>query len=106
MNVIAIWSSLGYRPVAAVQFTVAALGTLTFGWDWIAHRKAGDNNDGHRSLRDLLIALLGVAAFLCWWNLGRFNYPDFIQFHEQYHYYVGAKYFPELGYTRLYQCAA
>lgn len=105
MNVVAIWSSMGYRPVAAVQFAVAALGTLAFGWDLIAHRKAGAR-DPYGFLRDGLIAALGVAAFLCWWNLGRFNYPDFIQFHEQYHYYIGTKYFPELGYSRLYQCAA
>jgi hypothetical protein len=26
--------------------------------------------------------------------------------HEHYHYYLGAKYFPELEYTRLYQCTA
>jgi hypothetical protein len=25
---------------------------------------------------------------------------------EQFHYFLGAKYFPELGYTRLYQCTA
>src|SRR5207248_2201161 len=24
---------------------------------------------------------------------------------DQYHYYMGAKYFPELGYTNLYKCA-
>jgi hypothetical protein len=29
-----------------------------------------------------------------------------IIYHDQFHYFLGAKYFPEIGYTRLYDCAA
>ena len=31
---------------------------------------------------------------------------DNLQFHEFFHYYLGAKYFPELGYLGLYDCTA
>ena len=41
---------------------------------------------------------------LSWWNLGRFHFNPFIHYYEFYHYYLGAKYAPELGYTRLYEC--
>jgi hypothetical protein len=54
-------------------------------------------------------ALLGSAALLCafaWINFGTFRYHDVTHVWEVYHYYVGAKYFPELGYQRLYVCSA
>jgi hypothetical protein len=47
------------------------------------------------------LAALSIAV---WGNLGTVQLP----YHrwEQFHYFIGAKYFPELGYTRLYQCTA
>jgi len=53
--------------------------------------------------------LLGIAAVLsacAWINFGNFRYHDVVHVWEVYHYYVGAKYFPELGYDRLYACSA
>ena len=50
---------------------------------------------------DVGLALLGLAGALCWSNLGQFNFPGFGHPSETFHYYLGAKYFPELGYTRL-----
>src|SRR5262249_27639080 len=57
-------------------------------------------------LRDRLLAVLGVAGLACWWNLFAFQFPGFAHPSETFHYYLGAKYFPELGYTRLYECVA
>src|SRR2546425_1445325 len=47
------------------------------------------------------IAALSVCAYE---GLGNVQFP----YHrwEQFTYYIGAKYFPELGYTRLYACTA
>jgi hypothetical protein len=47
------------------------------------------------------IATLSIATY---WGLGN----DGIRYHtwEQFHYYVGAKYFRELSYSRIYACAA
>ncbi len=52
--------------------------------------------------------LLGLALFsaLCFFNLFRFHFDRYLHVWEIYHYYVGAKYFPELGYTHLYTCTA
>src|SRR6185369_15389521 len=33
-------------------------------------------------------------------------FHGFVHTSDFYHYYIGAKYFPELGYTRLYACSA
>jgi hypothetical protein len=54
-----------------------------------------------------LWAALGLAGALGWWNLLRFHFDGgYVHTWEVYHYYVGAKYQPELGYTRLYACTA
>ena len=37
-------------------------------------------------------------------NFGFFHFGNFIHTHEWTHYYLGSKYFPELGYERLYEC--
>lgn len=50
----------------------------------------------------LALACAGAAAYF---NFGMFHwdkYPDTIHYYDFYHYYIGAKYFPELGYTGLY----
>lgn len=50
--------------------------------------------------------LLGAAAVASYLNLGSYRYPEFVHDHDVFHYFVGAKYFPELGYGELYACAA
>jgi hypothetical protein len=59
-----------------------------------------------RPLRDVLLALLAVGAVLGYHNFGRFHYGAFVQHADFLQLYVGAKYFPELGYDRLYACFA
>jgi hypothetical protein len=55
---------------------------------------------------DVVLALMGVFAFFSWWNLGHFHFDHYEHTWEHYHYYVGAKYGPELRYSRLYECTA
>src|SRR5262249_49140620 len=57
-------------------------------------------------MRGGLLAVLAAASFASWWNFGHFQFPEYLQVHEHYHYYIGSKYFHELGYTRLYECTA
>lgn len=50
-------------------------------------------------------ALFGLAAALAitaWPNFGHFHSPQFVHWWEQFHYQLGSKYFPELGYDGLY----
>ncbi len=55
-------------------------------------------------LRAGVFGLLAVAA-LAYPNFGVFhpNHYRHIHYWDVYHYFVGAKYFPELGYSRLYE---
>lgn len=49
---------------------------------------------------------LGLGAILCYFNGFHGNYhPRSWHRHDTYHYYMGAKYFPELGYSGLYRCS-
>jgi hypothetical protein len=48
----------------------------------------------------------GLLGALAWTNWGQFHFPGFGHPSETFHYYVGAKYYPELGHTRLYTCVA
>jgi hypothetical protein len=47
---------------------------------------------------------LGVAAIVAYFNAFKFGYPAYYHRHDIYHYYMGAKYFPEMGYKGLYKC--
>jgi hypothetical protein len=58
----------------------------------------------HRKLRDGLLAALGILAAFSYVNFGFFHFGAFIHDHEWTHYYLGAKYAPELSYERLYEC--
>ncbi len=71
---------------------------------WSAATSQGQKT--RRRVRDGLLLGLGFAALLGWWNFGAFNHPGFGHPSDTYHYYVGSKYFPELGYQRLYLCTA
>jgi hypothetical protein len=47
---------------------------------------------------------LAFAAITAYFNGFNFGYPKYYHRWDQYHYYMGAKYFPELGYKSLYKC--
>jgi hypothetical protein len=95
---------LGPREIGAIKVAVA-LGTavlLAVGW-WLARSGRADRA---RGARDALLAALGIAGLACWWNLFQFHFPGFAHPSETFHYYLGAKYFPELAYSGLYECVA
>jgi hypothetical protein len=58
-----------------------------------------------RRSRDALLAVLGLAAGAAWWNFGHLHFDDYLHYWDIYHYYIGAKYFPELGYDGMYACS-
>ena len=45
-------------------------------------------------------------AIGAYFRYGDFGYANFYHRWEFFHYYLGSKYDRELGYTRIYQCAA
>ena len=95
---------LAPRAVGGVKVGIALATTALLCFGSFADR-SGAGARG-RAARDVLLAALGIAGLTCWWNLFEFHYPGFAHPTETFHYYLGAKYFPELGYTRLYECVA
>jgi len=69
-----------------------------------AHRERGFAGRYTRAA-DALLAALAVIGVLAWCNFGKFHFSGFVHLHDMFHYYLGAKYLPETGYTRLYDCA-
>lgn len=52
--------------------------------------------------------VLTIASFFVYFDFFNPNtrYSEYYHRHELYHYYLGSKYFKEVGYTRLYECTA
>src|SRR5262245_38610397 len=48
---------------------------------------------------------LAAAAIGCYFTGFRFGYPKYYHRWDQFHYYMGAKYFREMGYDGLYKCS-
>jgi hypothetical protein len=96
------WAAFSNDDMVAVKGVTALLGALVLLWGLLV-RRAGRPHM-HKRARDISLAALGIFSFFCWWNLGKFHFDNFLHIWEHYHYYMGSKYFRELGYTRLYQC--
>jgi hypothetical protein len=93
---------LDARGLDLARLAVAGAGVAWLLWDLMQSRSQQSQNQLRR--RDDLLVVVGALSFACWWNLGAFHHPRFVHFHEFAHYYLGAKYHDELGFTRLYQC--
>jgi hypothetical protein len=96
---------IGQQEVGSVKAGLAAVGTLLLALRLLLGRVGSLTPAASRALDGGLLALAVLAA-AGWWNFFQFNYPGFGHPSETYHYYVGSKYFPELGYSRLYSCTA
>lgn len=85
-----------------VQFAISigALGVIGFGlylhWEGKGHVR--------QLLRDRLLLVLGLLGFLGYFNFAHLHFGNFVHVWDTYHYVMGAKYFPELGYEKLYDC--
>ena len=86
------------------ELILAGLGILFLWWE----RKL--SNAGRlaatKRVRNALVGVMGVLAFLTYFNFGSFHFPNFIHGWDTFHYYIGSKYFKEISYERLYECVA
>ena len=95
---------LSHERMLAIKAIVAALGALILLWDILLARR--NKESLYQGRRKAFLLVVALFAGLCWWNLFRFHFGQTLHISEHYHYYLGAKYFPELQYTRLYECTA
>ena len=96
------WRTLNDGRMVQLKAGLAVAGAILLLWYWLADDVPALRR--WRRWRDGLLIALGLLSCASWWNLGRYHFNPFIHYYEFYHYYLGAKYAPELGYTRLYEC--
>ncbi len=99
-----VWPWLTRERAAVLYPALGTLLLLALAWNALASRRPEDARRRRRR-RGALVAA-AVASLLAWPNFLNFHYFGFVHTWEFFHYYLGAKYLPELGYTRLYACAA
>jgi hypothetical protein len=92
----------GSREVVALG--VAMMAMLVIAWGI----RLGDEGrpNAFQRLRDRTMVTLGLLGVFGYFNFGHLHFGGFVHVWDTYHYYIGAKYFAELGYERMYDCAA
>ncbi|MAI25109.1 MAG: hypothetical protein CMN75_03665 [Spirochaeta sp.] len=56
-------------------------------------------------VRGLILLALALLSFASYYQFFRFSHVRGFATSDNYHYYMGSKYFPELGYFGLYECS-
>lgn len=91
------------KYLGLAKLGLATAGTLLLAWGFVLRRLGRPRSQARA--RALLLGALGAASAACWFNFFQFHQGGvFLHTGEIFHHYVGAKYFPELGYERLYDC--
>jgi hypothetical protein len=96
------WKAIDNPVMVQIKAIAAAIATLVLISFWLTRKRP----ELLRKTRNAALAACGLFAFFAWWNLGHYHFDHYIHVWEHYHYYVGAKYAPELRFARLYECTA
>ena len=96
-----------HTAVLRAKFLVAVAGALLLVAAWWLDRKGARRERLARAVGASLALTAGLAA-LGWWNFLQISSEDYDRSYFNYwdieHHWLGAKFAPELGYTRLYAC--
>jgi hypothetical protein len=89
----------------AVDITKAMVAILAAGAVFYEQHRAGMRMPVAERWKRAVGVSLAVVAIACYFNGFKFGYPRYYHRWDQYHYYMGAKYFREMGYDGLYKCS-
>ncbi len=89
----------------AVDITKAMVAILAAGAVFYEQHRAGMRQPVAERWKRAVGVSLAVVAIACYFNGFKFGYPKYYHRWDQYHYYMGAKYFREMGYDGLYKCS-
>ncbi len=92
------------RSSELVELMLALVALGLIGWSYQLANEGRPT--AYQRLRDRTLVAVGVASFAAYFNFGHLHFDNFVHVWDTYHYYMGAKYFPELNYELLYDCAA
>lgn len=88
-----------------VEISKAAIAIVAAAFVFFETHRKGQGRPIAERWKKLVGVTLALVAITAYFNGYRFGYPKYYHRWDQYHYYMGAKYFPELGYKNLYKCA-
>ncbi len=109
LSVGAVFVGLGEVKIdadRALGVVKAMLAMLAAGFLFYEQHREGMQRPVSERWKKFVGVTLGVAAIVCYFHGFRFGFYKYYHRHDQYHYYMGAKYFPEIGYDDLYKCTA
>ncbi|HEY3234412.1 MAG TPA: hypothetical protein VGJ84_06830 [Polyangiaceae bacterium] len=81
---------------------IAALAVI---WTWRSRKLGAPVPERIQRRFGVLFTAVAFFAYFDFFNPNT-RYPEYYHRHELFHYYLGSKYFAEIGYTRLYECAS
>ena len=90
-----------FRNLSLARGAIAVAGFAVFGLGVIRHRQG---REGWRTLRLWLLGALALASFASYYNFFQLHHPGGFKGADVFHYYMGSKYFGEVGYFDLYHC--
>lgn len=93
-------AALPWPLIAGILGFIALALIAVFGKGAISHPSF------NKVQRPMLMGAITIMAALSWTNFWTFHGWRAVHMHDTFHYYMGAKYFPENRYTKLYHCAA
>lgn len=101
------WALHEYVPnhKKCVEISKAAIAIVAAAFVFFETHRKGQGRPVAERWKKIVGIALALAAITAYFNGFRFGYPKYYHRWDQYHYYMGAKYFPELGYKNLYKCA-
>ncbi|MEE3326239.1 MAG: hypothetical protein VX252_02800 [Myxococcota bacterium] len=90
----------------AVDFNMSLIRTGLLGFGLLVFIVgAARRNPQASRVRGLILLGLALLSFASYYQFFRFSHVRGFATSDNYHYYVGSKYFPELGYFGLYECS-
>jgi hypothetical protein len=87
-----------------LRIGLAMTGALLLIYEIRARRMAVRIPERTRRRFAWFLTILSFFTFFDFFN-PNVRYSEYYHRHEFYHYYLGSKYFKEVGYTRLYECS-
>ncbi len=101
-------------PTREEQLTRYATWKLVFGaaaliaWAMVVllRRRTENPSKGMDRLRKAALVILALIGGIAWLDRDRLRDGWPVHYHDAFHYYMGAKYAPEIGQAGLYDCAA
>lgn len=106
LKIFDVWNDLASRRWELLLALLGIALLVADAWRERRDQRREETPPPRRGWRRWLFGVAAVVAALTYFNFGAFHFNNFVHNWDTVHYYLGAKYFRELSYERLYECIA